>query len=64
MNTSELESNRDGFFQSQKALSLVLLTVFIIGLGGGAFLANGDSILNSDRQIFEANVDNAVGINQ
>ena len=64
MNTSGLESNRDGFFQSQKALSLVLLTVFIIGLGGGAFLANGDSILNSDRQIFEADVDNSVGINQ
>ena len=64
MNTSELESNRDGFFQSQKALSLVLLTVFIIGLGGGAILANGDSILNSNRQIFEADVDNSVGINQ
>ena len=64
MNTNELESNRDGFLQSQKALSLVLLTVFIIGLGGGVILANGDSILNSDRQIFEADVDNSVGINQ
>ena len=64
MKSGELESNRDGFFQSQKALSLVILTVFIIGLGGGAILANGDSILNSDRQIFDAFVDNNVGINQ
>lgn len=64
MKSGQLESNRDGFFQSQKALSLVILTVFIIGLGGGAILANGDSILNSDRQIFDASVDNNVGINQ
>tara|TARA_B100001079_G_C16386191_1_gene504508 strand:+ start:409 stop:1245 length:837 start_codon:yes stop_codon:yes gene_type:complete len=64
MNQGGLKSNNNGFFQSPKLVSLVLLCVFIIGLSAGAFLSNGNLLSDSSERSFEANVDNNVGTNQ
>jgi len=64
MNGGELTSSNDGFFQSPKLISMVLLIVFMIGLSAGAIL-NGDNLLGkSDDRPFQISVDNAIGVNQ
>ncbi|MGB1567512.1 MAG: PKD domain-containing protein [Candidatus Poseidoniaceae archaeon] len=64
MNDSALKSNNNGFFQSPKLISLVLLFVFVIGLSAGAVLSGSDLISSSKEQNFTITADNEVGTNQ
>ena len=64
MNDSALKSNNNGFFQSPKLISLVLLFVFIVGLSAGAVLSGSDFISSSEEQNFTITADNEVGTNQ
>ena len=64
MNDGELTSSNDGFFQSPKLISMVLLSVFVIGLSAGAILSGGEFLAKSDDRPFEISVDNEIGVNQ
>ena len=64
MNFLELTRNKGATVQSYKVLSLVLLVVFIVGLGAGAALSGANFMSNSSSSVFEASVDNAIGTNQ
>ena len=64
MNNGELKSNNEGFFQSPKLISLVLLFVFVVGLSAGAVLSGSDLISNSGDSEFSISVDNEIGTNK
>lgn len=64
MNSGELHSNNEGFFQSPKLISLVLLFVFVVGLSAGAVLSGSDLISNSGDSEFSISVDNEIGTNK
>ena len=64
MDDSELISTNDGFFQSPKLISMVLLFVFVIGLSAGAILTGSNLLSKSDELPFQISVDTEVGVNQ
>ena len=64
MNSVGLSRETVAIVQSPKILSLVLLVVFVAGLGAGAVLSDGSFMSNSSPSMFKASVDNNNGTNQ